>query len=41
MSTREENNGEEPKELDYNEEKDQLEEKQEEAEERETTNQVF
>ena len=37
MSTKEENNGKESKEPDYDEDKDQLEEKQEEK----TTNQVF
>ena len=40
MSTKEDKNGEESKELDYDEDKDQLEEKQEE-ETGETTNQVF
>ena len=38
MSTKEDKNGEESKEPDYDEDKDQLEEKQEEEA---TTNQVF
>jgi hypothetical protein len=42
MSTKEENNGKESKEPDYDDDKDQLEEKQEEKTgEKETTNQVF
>ena len=42
MSTKEEDNGKESKEPDYDEDKDQLEEKQEEETgEKETTNQVF
>jgi len=44
MSTKEEENGKVSKEPDYNEDKDQLEEKQEEETgelKRETTNQVF
>jgi hypothetical protein len=46
MSTKEEENGKESKEPDYDEDQDQLEEKQEEEtgeliEEKKTTNQVF
>ena len=41
MSTKEENNGKESKEPDYDEDKEQLEEKQEETVKQETTNHVF
>jgi hypothetical protein len=42
MSTKEEDNGKETKEPDYDEDKDQLEEKhEEETEEQKTTNQIF
>ncbi|CAN5316093.1 hypothetical protein BH18THE2_BH18THE2_39500 [soil metagenome] len=44
MSTKEDNNGKESKELDYDEDQEQLEEKQEEETgelKEETTNQVF